>query len=258
MHPRSNCSFCSSVRIPVPHFSSNSALGMSMRLSFLTRRQNHSECGRGDGALGGNGFPSGHPYPGQACIPKGSVRLVGESHTYSTRLSPATYPTGSRLTNLPRLACSIGAGSSASRLRHSAVHRYRYACSRSSRQSCALVSETSVRWEAPTPNGSVCSQMGRLLGRDLFNRYPGAVSGKQRAISRILATGRGGGMRAGRPRYHWPYGPDRTQPLEHNPVGAGMDASAIRPSARIPAHQSAHQVSANSKPSPDWCSGNCG
>ena len=63
--------------------------------------------------------------------------------------------------------------------------------------------------------------------RDLFNRYPGAVSGKQRAISRILATGRGGGMRAGRPRYHWPYGPDRTPPLEYNPVGAGMDASAM-------------------------------
>ena len=33
------------------------------------------------------------------------------------------------------------------------------------------------------------------MGRDLFNRYPGAVSGNQRALSRVLATGRGGGMR---------------------------------------------------------------
>ena len=41
-----------------------------------------------------------------------------------------------------------------------------------------------------------------------------------------LATGRGGGMRAGRPRYHRPRGPDRTPPLEYDPVGAGMDASA--------------------------------
>ena len=33
--------------------------------------------------------------------PNGSVRFAGESHTYSAKFTPASYPIGSLLMNLP-------------------------------------------------------------------------------------------------------------------------------------------------------------
>ena len=45
-------------------------------------------------------FPSG----GYKSSPIGSVRLVGPSDTYSTKFTPALYPIGSRLQNLPNWA----------------------------------------------------------------------------------------------------------------------------------------------------------